>query len=223
MLKRILSLVVVIVLALSTLTSCTSDNLWGFSIEECPHRHVAEGWYVSTKATCSHEGEMSRRCIICHTRQTVTTEIDPNNHIYHWTDTSVTDCINHIEVRTGQCIYCNKAVTEERYVDGQHTITSWLRIAEPTCSKNGLDVIICEKCNQMISHRIVFDRPPCDENNLVLIKTLTAASCTSYGTAEMKCEECGKEYVRNTDAPTGHEFLDGVCTICHQNDSDNVE
>ena len=53
-----------------------------------------------------------------------------------------------------------------------------------------------------------------DECRHEYAETVTPASCTEEGSVTMTCSLCGDSYTKETLAPLGHNYVDGVCTRC---------
>ena len=53
-----------------------------------------------------------------------------------------------------------------------------------------------------------------DECQHEYVETITPASCTEEGSVTMTCSLCGDSYTKETLAPLGHNYVDGVCTRC---------
>ncbi len=53
-----------------------------------------------------------------------------------------------------------------------------------------------------------------DECQHEYVETITPAGCTEEGSITMTCSLCGDSYTKETLAPLGHNYVDGVCTRC---------
>ena len=53
-----------------------------------------------------------------------------------------------------------------------------------------------------------------DECRHEYVETVTPAGCTEEGSITMTCSLCGDSYTKETLAPLGHNYVDGVCTRC---------
>ena len=51
------------------------------------------------------------------------------------------------------------------------------------------------------------------EHNFVQGQIIKAPTCTQEGIVQYVCSKCGETTSRSI-APTGHNFVDGVCTDC---------
>ena len=103
---------------------------------EKPHIHTESNWKILVESTCTKEGMKEKNCIECNELlKTVT--IDKKDHKF----------IN------GKCEMCN---LENSHI---HIESEWKIVEEPTCTKEGIEKIVCTYCNKTLK-TITIDKIP---------------------------------------------------------------
>lgn len=96
----------------------------------------------------------------------------------------------------------------------QHDITTEI-ISAPTCTAGGLERQTCSICGEIWDREIA-------ELGHNYEAVVTAPTCTEQGYTTYTCTRCGDSYVGDVVPATGHNFVDGVCTVCGAADPDYV-
>lgn len=198
--------------------------------ETCVHEW-SQVWYHEdiVSATCTTPGAAVYRCDICKTYKTEATEINPDGHNYVTnTETYVAPTCQTDGYREATCSYCNDhqeyELSSEDY--GFHDMVVD-KEEYPTCTAAGCYIAHCqtEGCDYSVND--TYD--PNGHYNYYL-------TCGQSG----ECLECGETFTKEhnlvwnpatcTEAafcwdcnssvgePLGHDFVDGVCTVCEEAD-----
>ncbi|MCH5182905.1 MAG: dockerin type I repeat-containing protein [Oscillospiraceae bacterium] len=89
-----------------------------------------------------------------------------------------------------------------------HTRT---KSAKATCTEDGYEDILCDDCDETLSHRDF----PATGHDWEEAPTTVPPTCTEDGSTGIHCKNCGETKGEVTVLPaTGHRFEDGVCTVC---------
>lgn len=90
-------------------------------------------------------------------------------------------------------------------------------VTAPTCTESGFTIYTCD-CGDTY----VGDEVAALDHNVVLQKS-EAASCELNGFEYYACERCGgKEYTIILES-TGHDYENGICSVCGEKDPDYVK
>ena len=181
---HILSLILLLILALSLLASCTDEHEHKFSGEwteitpaspeadgsesnvctECnekvvrpipAHEHAFAGeWTVITEATTEEEGCETNVCAVCKTE--ITREIPIHEHTFsnEWKTTLVPT-----EEKSGKeenvCDVCAEKVTRTLKYCKTHTYsTDWTQTQRPTYKNDGAETNVCVSCGGTVTRAI---------------------------------------------------------------------
>jgi len=108
-----------------------------------------------------------------------------------------------IRIRNRADIVCTEPV---------HTHDYKATVTEPTCTEGGYTTYTCA-CGDSYTG----DETPALGHNVVL-KEEKAPGCETYGYEYHACERCGGEEYQIMIDPIGHNYEDGICTGCGQED-----
>ncbi len=213
-----------------------STKAWGeLPAPECEHNYEkVVGWHPQmVAADCVTVGVDVYICSLCEAVDLRETSTDPEAHAW-WGEEKVvteancatqTDGLKKVACANG----CGEIKEQEIYYSEAH---DWdiQKNVQATCTVDGEYYAVCEICNEVES----YPRPAEGHYNYFL-------TCGQSGTC--MAEECGVEftmehawYVSCTEpaycmnwcgtegaAAPGHNFVDGVCTVCEEEDPDYVE
>ena len=96
-----------------------------------------------------------------------------------------------------------------------HEWGEWNVAAEPTCEENGMMVRDCALCGEYEEELI-----PATGHSYSL--SVVDATCTEQGYSLWTCDNCGDSYFDGYVDALGHEYQDGTCTRCGEEDPDFV-
>ena len=115
------------------------------------------------------------------------------------------------EVRT--CGACGETETNVIPAAG-HAWSEWETVTDATCTEDGSEIRTCGTCGEKETNII-----PAHGHHVVLVES-KPASCETYGYEYYACEYCGGEEYQIMIDPIGHNYEDGICTGCGQEDPD---
>ncbi len=97
----------------------------------------------------------------------------------------------------------------------QHEKTELVGACEPTCDKNGhTGNIVCSDCGEILE---VGQSIPALGHNYTG-KEVVEPTCTTMGYTKNLCSRCDSFYRNEFVAALGHNYEDGVCTLCGEED-----
>jgi len=93
-----------------------------------------------------------------------------------------------------------------------------ISVIEPTCTEEGYTSRTCIYCSS--NYTDTYTKPL--GHNYGTWITTNAPTCTSYGGQMRQCTRC-RNWETQVVPPTGHTYIDGVCTGCGAEDPDYVQ
>ena len=99
-----------------------------------------------------------------------------------------------------------------------HAYGEWAQTKAPTCAEKGEEKRTCSRCDAFETREIAA------HGHTEVIDAAVPATCTEAGKTEGKhCSVCNTVLVEQKTVPAlGHDYKDGVCTRCGENDSNAV-
>ena len=214
----------------------------------CEHEYES----VVTDPTCTEGGYTTNTCPICGNVE-ITDETEPTGHSHEAVVTDPTcteggyttytcscgdsyiadetEALGHT-FEDGFCSVCgaiDPAVCEHEYDEGV--------VTDPTCTEGGYTTYTCSICGhsytadetETIDHDFVDgfcsvcgkEQPIGCEHEYESV--VTDPTCTEGGYTTHTCALCGDSYTDSETEALGHDFVDGVCSICGGKDVDNCE
>ncbi|MDD6095244.1 MAG: dockerin type I repeat-containing protein [Clostridia bacterium] len=170
---------------------------------EC--EHTWNGGTVAKAETCTAMGEMLYTCTACGAQRT---EYIPTKH-------EVGTCFTVVSGTDATCTEDGAKVMQCTICGFKKTVTTTAFHNDSKCyaytskGANGHSVA-CAYCSAAISSL---------EAHTSFNRT-TAATCTEGGNVRSVCSLCGYAEVLSTTEATGHNFVDGYCTVCGEPDPD---
>ena len=211
--------------------TCTKD---GYILYEC----LRDGCRETKKQTIASPGHelVGNACTKCdyrvpvvHTHSYTTTTVEPtctemgytlvscscgysyrSDYIeqrgHRWNDGTVTTPATCTEdgVMTYECGFCDATMTET--IERGHSFTEEI-VKAATCTENGEIRRVCDACGVIEIETVMANHKWVD------LTVDVQPNCTTGGTKTSQCEACGLTETFEV-APTGHIFVDGVCTVC---------
>lgn len=139
---------------------------------------------------------------------------DTHTHSYTGTVTTAATCTT-AGVKTFTC-ECGNSYTESIPATG-HKWDSGVVTTEPTEEKEGVRTYTCTVCGETYTESI-----PALEHEHSYVSTVVSPTCTNQGYTEHVCS-CGDSYKDTYVDATGHNYVDGVCSVCGEADPDAVD
>ncbi len=147
--------------------TCTTDGVNNYKCSNCGEENkgtisaLGHDWeYIeNTYATCTEDGYMSRVCLRegCNTKEE---KVTPASHeLDEWFTKSPT-CTEPGEKQIG-CMNCSNASKVEIIPAKGHTYSEWVELLPANCSERGLNIKICNDCND-IQRQIISKLPHVD-------------------------------------------------------------
>lgn len=164
---------------------------------------------VTTAATCTTAGV---KTFTCECGDTYTESIPATGH--SWNDGIVTvEPTEDTEgVRTYTCTVCGETRTENiPTLDHEHSYVS--TVIAPTCTEQGYTEHVCA-CGDSYKDTYV-----AATDHSYISEVITEPTCTTEGVRTYTCSVCGDTYTE-TIAATGHNYVDGACSVCGAADPD---
>ena len=105
-----------------------------------------------------------------------------------------------------------------------HVASNWITDTEPTCGKNGIRHKECTKCGYVMEKGSIAKLTTHTESSPVT-QNKQEATCVKNGSYDsvVYCAVCEKEISKRTYtiSAKGHDFIDGICTVCGDSESTN--
>ena len=93
-----------------------------------------------------------------------------------------------------------------------HDMGRWEVSTAPTCTESGTETSICSRCDYSETRTIV-----ATGHNYKAV--VTNPTCTEKGFVIYTCD-CGNSYVDDYVNALGHDYVEGICTCCGEEDPD---
>lgn len=199
------------------------------SLEISTKQHTEGDWIVDEPATCVQTGSKHTECKVCY--QTVSTEDIPvnDNHVYgEWIKEIDSDCTNDGTLGHYHCDACGKDLDENIKVLTSLVISAkghaegdWIIDKAATCTQTGSKHTECTVCGETVTTETI---PVNDDHVYGEWIPKTDSDCIHIGTlGHYHCNVCDKNFDADKKVLTsltisvkGHNYVDGVCTVCHQ-------
>lgn len=153
--------------------------------------HVWSKWTVEQEATCTEEGERTRRCKKCGLTQSET--IDKISHDFSdWEVVKEATCTEEGE-KFRVCLMCDLEQTKA-IKKAPHEYGEWEVVRQPSCTKEGLKIRACEVCDHEEEEEI--EKLPHEFGEW---EETIPATCTSEGERVRECEVCGEQEVETLE------------------------
>ena len=180
-----------------------------YTVEERPdHAHVWNDGEVTTEPGCETEGETTYTCTVPDCGETKTEAIDATGHSH---EAVVTEPTCTEKGYTTYTCHCGDSYVDDYVDENGHDYDEVT--TDPTCTEDGSIVYTCH-CGDTYTETI-----PATGHNVVLQES-EAATCELNGYEYYACDTCGgNEYTIILEA-TGHDYVDGACTVCGDKDPD---
>ena len=88
-----------------------------------------------------------------------------------------------------------------------HAVASWTTSIAATCTATGSQSGVCSRCGESVTRTLAALGHAYSE-------VVTAPGCATGGFTTHTCSRCGDSYVDSETYPLGHQFVDGVCSVC---------
>ncbi len=180
-----------------------------------PAKGHTMGWVTKKAASCTQEGYKNYECTVCHGNVTNSQTIQKTPHNPDRASASCTVAV--------KCKDCGTVITPAK----GHTM-GWVIKKDASCTQEGYKNYECAVCHENATNSQTIEKTP---HSFVKQKTITAATCTSYGKDLYKCSKCGATEERTTaklahtmgwvikkEATCTEEgYKNYECTVCHGN------
>ena len=151
-------------------------------------------------ATCTEEGYIKYRCILCDTEKTDTIPINGNHSWGEWTTTKAATC-TEAGSRSRTCSACAKTETET-IPAGNHQWGTKGDASKATCTTASVQLYECSSCHKTetreVSPKLGHDMQPQGSP--------TTATCTTASTQTYKCSRCDTTETREVSPKLGHDM-----------------
>ena len=200
--SKILTLVVVTLLAILAFSSC-SDYIFGN--DECEHKSTTTSTFA--KATCSTEGLRRTVCSECGAILRVE-EIEKIAHKEVIDEAIESTCSEYGRTEGKHCSVCDQVIVPRKVVAKKPHIEVVDEAVTATCVNVGFtEGKHCSVCNEVTVAPEVIEMKPHTE----VIDQAVPASCTKAGLTEGKhCSVCGAITVAQKETYTEHNFWNSV-------------
>ena len=179
--------------------------------EKAAHTYTVE----VTAPTCTEAGCTTHTCSVC--GDTYTSDVVAATG--HIEDTPVKEnevaagCENGSYDSVVYCTVCDAEVSRETVtVPGTgHSYGDWEITTPATCLEQGEETRTCSACGKTETQSIAATGHSHDA-------VVTAPTCTQKGYTTYTCAVCGHSYTAEKVDAAGHNYVDGVCTVCGATD-----
>jgi len=163
---------------------------------------------------CYNAGYTEHYCPDC--KETFKFDGDPAlNHPNMQTTVVAPDCYN-----AGYTEYYCPDCKETFKYDGDPALNHAnmeTTVVAPGCYTEGYTLYSCPDCGESFKHDV---QPALNHPNIQT--TVVAPDCYNAGYTEYYCPDCKETFKHEGDPATGHNFEDGACTECGEEDPDYV-
>ena len=172
--------------------------------------HTFTEWETESEATCVEAGIQKRSCTTCGAVEYQFTETGAHT-FGEWEVTKEATCTEAGE-KVRRCSRCDCSESEEIEATG-HDYEGV--VTEPTCTEAGYTTYTCKNCGDSY----VTDEVEALGHDLGEWEVTKEATCTEAGEKVRRCSRCDYSESEEIEA-TGHNYVDGICTKCGQDDPD---
>ena len=176
---------------------------------EC--EHAWDEGEVTAEPTCAEDGEMTYTCTLC--GETETEAIPALGHSYEAVGTEPTCTEGGFSTYT--CSVCGDSYTVNGAPALGHVWDEGEVTAEPTCAEDGEMTYTCTRCGETETEAIPALGHSYEE-------VVTEPTCTESGFTTYTCSSCGDSYTSDETAALGHDYIDGICNRCGEEDPNYV-
>ena len=168
--------------------------------------HSFSEWTATKEADCENDGEKERSCAFCGTKETE--KISSEGHSFgEWTVTKEADCENEGEEER-ICSKCGDSETKSTGLGEHNPVTDPAK--EASCTQKGLT----EGSHCSICGKIFIEQTETEKKEHSYTETVIKPTCTNVGYTNHTCSECKVSYKDSYTSKLGHNFINGVCTLC---------
>ena len=216
-LKLIFSAVLILSVAILTLSSCV------FDISEPSDKHVCihewSDWDIVEQGDCKNPGLIRRECEKCGAvdeENTVLKEHTESDWIVDKEATCTEDGSKHTK-----CTVCGKTLSTEKILAaGEHIESDWIVDKEATCIEDGSKHTKCTVCGITIAEEKI-NATGHTESDWIVDKE---ATCTEDGSKHIECTVCGIAITEESIDATGtHKYENHNCIYCGLTSEDCFE
>ena len=162
---------------------------------------------VDNEPTCEEDGIKSKHCLRCSARAGETS-ISALGHNAVIDERIEPTCRTPGLTRGSHCSRCNKVLVEQEVISMiEHQYENGRVTKEATCTEKGEIAYTCRLCGGISI--VVTDALGHDYQ-----ETIVPPTCTIRGYTNHKCSRCGNEYNDTYVATIAHNYQDGICTMC---------
>ena len=191
----------------TTYTCACGDTYVDNYVDAKGHSYTSE----ETKApTCTEKGEKTYTCAC---GDTYTEEIEAQGHDMVNVDGKPATCTEEGYTAYRDCTRCDY-IEDKEVIPAAHTLTS-VEAKDPTCTETGYEAYeYCTACD----YTTYVEIPATGHVNTTT--TTVDATCTADGSVTVTCDDCGAVISSETIEATGHNYVDGACSVCGEADPD---
>lgn len=117
---------------------------------------------------------------------------------------------------TYTCKGCGDSYVSDETKALGHDFEEWTVSKEATCTEAGERIRKCIRCDYTESEEIVATGHDYEA-------VVTAPTCTENGYTTHTCKVCGYGFTDNEIPATGHNYVNGICTSCGQQDPNRAD
>ena len=199
--------------------SCTEAGEKGRKCSRCDYSEMEEigitghdyETIVFINPTCTQKGYTIYTCKKCGDKYTVEEGECLGHNLGEWTISKEASCTEAGE-KVRKCSRCDYSETEEIEATG-HAYEAV--VTAPMCTEKGYTTYTCKNCGDSY----VADEVETLGHALDGWTISKEATCTEAGQKVRLCSRCNYMESKEIEA-TGHDYVDGTCTKCGQNDPD---
>ena len=183
-----------------------------------PLGHDLDDGTITKEATCTEDGVKTLHCSRCDYTETET--IKATGHTPEVKNAKDATCTEDGYTGDTVCSVCGTTITKGEVIKALgHDLDDGAITKPATCTEDGVKTFHCSRCDYTETEAIKAT------GHTPEVKDAKDATCTEDGyTGDTVCSICGATIAKGEIIKaTGHNFVDGVCTVCGTPDPDYTD
>ena len=182
--------------------------------------HTVSDWIVQKEATCTEDGLLCKKCLVCDNTFLKTQIIPATSHTVVIDKAVAATCTTTGLTEGKHCSVCDTVLVEQIVVKAKDHTEVIDKAVAATCTTDGkTEGKHCSVCNTVLVEQTAIKA----KGHTEVIDKAVAATCTTNGKTEGKhCSVCDTVLVAQTNIPASHtsgEWITDVNATCTQKGS----
>lgn len=176
----------------------------------------SDEYTVDVEATCTSSGQKSQHCIRCDAKRAVTVIGATGHQNTGVINDVVSTCSKNGYSGDTFCYDCNSIIANGTSTEkASHTESDWITDRISTCTDEGSKHTECTECGEVIKTESIA------KLSHEYASVITKPSCDNEGYTTYTCSNCSDSYISDVIPATGHNYVEGVCTVCGESKVNN--